>query len=184
MKETKEKKERHIRFVDTICDVFKTNSVETFDKMYDSGSFDAKGFDIDLWKKVHYPDFPKGIKDLDEFEYYKDDLVRKAHKGNKNAQFELLRGLEGQNYSVKKDKKLGVILEANGVNANPKGFQYVEFLRYKMEIEGDYQGENLFGDGDIIGNPKIKKIIDEKTGKRITIKEAKKMAKKCKEGLM
>ena len=181
MVEKKEKKERHIRYVDSICDVFKTKSIETFDKFDRSGSFDRKDFDIDLWEKVHYPDFPKGIKDLDEFEYYKDDLVRKAHKGNKKAQFELLRGLEGGNYSVEKDKKLGVILQANGVNANPKGIMMTDFMRYKMEIEGDYQGENIFGDGDIIANPKVKTIIDKQTGKRITIKKAKQLAKRCKD---
>lgn len=132
-------------------------SIESWDRVIQSGWFDKDENIEKYYKERWYPDLPDNVNSLEEFDDYIKDIADKAwHDKKKRKQaLEIVANIEP--YHLKNDRKLGLCLEADGVNVDPsQGIGYYQLHGSRVyELTGDNRGNNIQDDGIILGNPKI-----------------------------
>jgi hypothetical protein len=139
------------------------SSIESWDRVIQSGWFENDENIMRYYKERIYPDLPKGIESLDEFVLNIQEKAEKSYK-NVNIRKEVMKMVESvEPYTLKENKELGFYLEADGVNVNPSqgisfyGSGIKNFDTY--ELTGNVIGENIMKDGLILKNPKICKKL-------------------------
>lgn len=156
------------RYIKRIADSRKRYSREPFKSLHNPflGTFDKSTYLDSLWKRMWYPQNPPLNSTGEQKKAYRDRLLAKAIEGDEIAQFTLLRAIDHPLYEATMTPR-GPRLWAKGLNVNPEGKQYVHYYRYKVVLKGKPIGLNFYEDGIMLAKPKVKQIIDLKTGKVI-----------------
>ena len=105
------------------------------------------------WEARWKPDFPEGVEDFEDFERWFDDLVKKAKKSKRKTLLtSIVNTLAPNYYHVAKREDIGVVFEADGVNADP---ECTTFPTYTITFTGTNQGANVANDGVVVWPTKV-----------------------------
>lgn len=105
------------------------------------------------WERRWKPDFPDGVNNFYEFEDWFNDLVNKAKKmAHKKLLVDIIDTLVPSYYHVARRENIGIVFEADGVNANPA---CITLPVFRIEFIGEYLGTNIADDGVVVKPTKI-----------------------------
>ena len=105
------------------------------------------------WEARWKPDFPEGVEDFEDFERWFDDLIKKAKKAKRKTLLtDIVSTLAPHYYHVAKREDIGVVFEADGVNANP---ECITIHMYTITFTGTNQGANVANDGVVVWPTKV-----------------------------
>jgi hypothetical protein len=105
------------------------------------------------WERRWKPDFPDGVEDFIDFERWFESLVKKAKKSkHKTVLIDIVNTLAPRYYHVAKREGIGVVFEADGVNAEP---ECLTIPTYTITFTGTNLGPNVANDGVVIRPNKV-----------------------------